>query len=251
MRPIIIKDKYICKENIESFKDFTLDDSYLIKEEDEGFKIEGKIKLRGTIIYRGDEENLEKDIDINILLPYEKLESRNMIKIVLDKVDYSKNENIFLIKIKLKVMGDEEVKENFMFNDRKMEFPPKEDNIEILDKELIKSMEDILKNDDVEMVSTFEEKNKEEVDIFEVRVDEEIKTLPLVNEEIKEENKNDEKKEELLKTEYIPTFFFYRVKEKENIDDILNRYNMSFDDFKKLNNKTEVKENELIQIKLR
>ena len=28
-----------------------------------------------------------------------------------------------------------------MFNNRKMEFPPKEDDIEVLDNELIKSME--------------------------------------------------------------------------------------------------------------
>lgn len=250
MRPIIIKDKYICKEIIESYKDFTLEDSYFIKEENEGFRIEGKIKIKGKVFYKEYEDNLVKDIDINILLPYEKLESRNMIKIVLDKVDYSTNENILIIKIKLKVVGDEEVKENFMFNNRKMEFPPKEEDIEVLDNELIKSMENIFKNDDIEVISTLEE-DKKDIDIFDVRVDEDIETLPLVNKEEKEEIVNETKKEELLKTEYVPTFFFYRVKEKENLDDILNKYNMSFDDFKKMNNKVDVKENDLIQIKLK
>ena len=254
MRPIIIKDKYICKDNIESFKDFKLEDSYLIKEEQDGFKIEGKIKVSGIILYKDDEENINKDININILLPYEKLESKNMIKILLDKVDYSKNENMFLIKIKLKVIGDEETKENFMFNNRKMEFPPKEDEIEVLDSELIKSMEDILKNEEVEMVSTLNEKVEENIDIFDVRLDDEIETLPLINEEDKEntnEQIKEETKEELLKTEYITTFFFYRVKKNENLDDILNRFQMSFDEFKKMNNKIEVKENDLIQIKLK
>ena len=254
MRPIIIKDKYICKDNIESFKDFKLEDSYLIKEEQDGFKIEGKIKVSGIILYKDDEENINKDIDINILLPYEKLESKNMIKILLDKVDYSKNENMFLIKIKLKVIGDEETKENFMFNNRKMEFPPKEDEIEVLDSELIKSMEDILKNEEVEMVSTLNENVEENIDIFDVRLDDEIETLPLINEEDKEninEQIKEETKEELLKTEYITTFFFYRVKKNENLDDILNRFQMSFDEFKKMNNKIEVKENDLIQIKLK
>ena len=254
MRPIIIKDKYICKDNIESFKDFKLEDSYLIKEEQDGFKIEGKIKVSGIILYKDDEENINKDIDINILLPYEKLESKNMIKILLDKVDYSKNENMLLIKIKLKVIGDEETKENFMFNNRKMEFPPKEDEIEVLDSELIKSMEDILKNEEVEMVSTLNENVEENIDIFDVRLDDEIETLPLINEEDKEninEQIKEETKEELLKTEYITTFFFYRVKKNENLDDILNRFQMSFDEFKKMNNKMEVKENDLIQIKLK
>ena len=41
MRPLIIKDKYIAKNKISSFKDFVLEDSYLIKEENEGFKVEG------------------------------------------------------------------------------------------------------------------------------------------------------------------------------------------------------------------
>ena len=141
-----------------------------------------------------------------------------------------------------------------MFNNRKMEFAPKEDEIEVLDSELIKSMEDILKNEEVEMVSTLNEKVEENIDIFDVRLDEEIDTLPLINEEDKEninEQIKEETKEELLKTEYITTFFFYRVKKNENLDDILNRFQMSFDEFKKMNNKIEVKENDLIQIKLK
>ena len=60
MRPIIIKDKYICKENIESYKYFTIEDSYFIKEENDGFKIDGKIKLRGIVVYKDDEEKLQE-----------------------------------------------------------------------------------------------------------------------------------------------------------------------------------------------
>ena len=41
-----------------------------------------------------------KDIDVNILIPYDKLESRNMIKLVLDHVDYSKNDNVLIMKIR-------------------------------------------------------------------------------------------------------------------------------------------------------
>ena len=51
MRPLIIKDKYIAKNKISSFKDFVLEDSYLIKEENEGFKVEGKILLRCKLFY--------------------------------------------------------------------------------------------------------------------------------------------------------------------------------------------------------
>ena len=77
MRPLIIKDKYVGKDKIDSFKDFVLEDKYLIKEVEEGFKVEGKIYLRGKISYLDDEEEIYKEIDVNILIPFDKLESIN------------------------------------------------------------------------------------------------------------------------------------------------------------------------------
>ena len=58
-------------------------------------------------------------------------------------------------------------------------------------------------------------------------------------------------KEEILKSEYVTTFFFYRVKVKESLEDILNRFNKSYDEFTKLNKKTSIKENDLIQLKIK
>ena len=58
MRPLIIKDKYVGKDKIDSYKDFVLEDKYLIKEVEEGFKVEGKIYLRGKISYLDDEEEI-------------------------------------------------------------------------------------------------------------------------------------------------------------------------------------------------
>ena len=66
MRPLIIKDKYIGKSNIESFKDFVVEDSYLIKEEDEGFKVEGKVNIRGNLKYLDDEEEVFKEIKVDL-----------------------------------------------------------------------------------------------------------------------------------------------------------------------------------------
>ena len=260
MRPLIIKDKYVGKDKIDSYKDFVLEDKYLIKEVEEGFKVEGKIYLRGKISYLDDEEEIYKEIDVNILIPFEKLESRNMIKLVLDHAEYSKNDNVLLIKIKVKVIGDEEMKENFnIISERKMEYPP-EEKVSV-SKDFIKEMEDIFKfNEDVEVVSSLKEEKNEDIDIFDVRIENED-VLPLIDDEVKKEKeetkievKEQEEiipKEEILKSEYVTTFFFYRVKEKENLEDILNRFNMSYDEFTKLNKKTSVKENDLIQLKIK
>lgn len=249
MRPLIIKDKYIGKSNIESFKDFVVEDSYLIKEEDEGFKVEGKVNIRGNLKYLDDEEEVFKEIKVDLLIPYDKLESRNMIKLVLDKVDFSKNENILLIKVKIKVIGDEEVKEKFMFENRKMEYEPVSEEV-TLDKDFMKSIEDLMKSnkEEVDVVTTIKEE-KENIDVFDFRVSEEKEDepLPIVEDEIKEIPK----KEELLKSDYVVTFLFYRVKENETLNDILNKFNMSKEDFYKLNKNKEVKVNDLVQVKIK
>lgn len=271
MRPLIIKDKYVGKSKIDSFKDFTLEDNYLIKEQEDGFLVDGKIVVRGNLVYENEVEELFKEIDVNILIPFEKLESRNMIKLILDKADFDKNENVLIIKIKIKVVGEEELNENLLINQkRKMEFPPQEETKEVdeelkIDDDFLKSMEEMIKGNvkDVEMVSTVDNLTD---DIFDVRVDEDEPAiedkgiiedipvpLPLVNEEYPVNNveKKEVKKEELLKTEYVKTFFFHRVKHDENLDDILNKYNMSLNDFKKLNKNVDIKENDLIQIKIK
>lgn len=270
MRPLIIKDKYIGKSKIDSFKDFTLEDNYLIKEQEDGFLVDGKIVVRGNLVYENEVEELFKEINVNILIPFEKLESRNMIKLILDKADFDKNENVLIIKIKIKVVGEEELSEKLLINQkRKMEYPPQEEIKEVdeevkIDDNFLKSMEEMIKGNlkDVEMVSTVDNVND---DIFDVRVDEDEPAivdegiiedmpvpLPLVNEEYpvnKMETKKE--KEELLKTEYVKTFFFHRVKHDENLDDILSKYNMSLNDFKKLNKNIDIKENDLIQIKIK
>ena len=49
----------------------------------------------------------------------------------------------------------------------------------------------------------------------------------------------------------MTTIFFYRVKDNDSLDEILKKYNMTRDEFTKLNNKFEIHPNDLIQIKLK
>ena len=72
MRPLIIKDKYIARSKIDSFKDFSLEDNYLIKEKEDGFLVYGKIIVRGNLHFENDSEEIYKEIDVNILIPFEK-----------------------------------------------------------------------------------------------------------------------------------------------------------------------------------
>ena len=135
-----------------------------------------------------------------------------------------------------------------------MEFPPEEKVT--LNKDFIKEMENILKfNEDVEVVSSVVENPTE--DILDIRISNED-VLPIVEETIDENEKEVEidkdllpKKEEILKTDYVTAFFFYRVRNKENLEDILNRFNMTKDEFIHLNKKTEIKENDLVQLKIK
>lgn len=107
------------------------------------------------------------------------------------------------------------------------------------------------KRDDVEVISTLDEdstfKEKDEYEIINLEVNEEG--------EVKEENevKKEEipsfKKEELIKDEYTSPLFYYRIKDNENIGEILRRFNITEEEFRKFNKQKEYHTNSLIRIK--
>ena len=53
----------------------------------------------------------------------------------------------------------------------------------------------------------------------------------------------------LIKDNYVSSFFYYRLTNEENINDIIKKFNISLDDFYRYNKKSEYKENSLIRIK--
>ena len=112
-------------------------------------------------------------------------------------------------------------------------------------------------------------RNKEEVDVIST-LDKEI--IPYQDLEIEEDNNiefiNEEKEEVedlnvstkaknkvendndvLIKDNFVSSFFYYRLTNEENINDIIKKFNISLDDFYRYNKKSEYKENSLIRIK--
>lgn len=105
-------------------------------------------------------------------------------------------------------------------------------NDEQINEEVIKEVVEIKED---EIIPYFEEKNKEEENYIELKLDEHF--------EVKKE-----KVEELVKDKYVSPYFYYRVGKNETINDIINKFNISLDDFKKYNNKSTYVENSLVKI---
>ena len=197
------------------------------------------------------------------------------ITLEIDNFDYICKDNCINFNVLTKLKGN---KEDFIFfeltpnkkiNDLAvsllMRDKKNEDNRNILSKEQIDSIKELIQTNSVDLISTSFEDIKDVDDIIEITSfnNEEVLTSRENNDEtkveIKEEkenviDKNEVKKVEInedksiLKETYTCKYFYYVIKENETKNDILNRFGVSEEEFDKYNKFVEIKKGNLIRI---
>ena len=224
MHPIIVNDFVYGKEFIVDVKELNVN---LTKNFD--------VKVKGKLVYEGGDEDFEK------VVKYDK--DIFTKEIYVQDISYEINGKTLLLSIQI---GEKEEPSQLSLDEEYASLL-KRDNVEVISTVDELPSSDILEiveednKDDNEEKEDEEDDNKDKYNQNKEEYIEDIK-----REDLNKEENNDESS--LFKDEYVSSFFFYRIREKETVSDIATKFKVNKDTLLAANPKKSFLPNELILI---
>ena len=288
MEKQIFNEVYVHDKKILNITNLIIDHNFSYKKNEQGINILGTISLTFIIKDENKESPISISKDIDMFIPLSKIDSLKEIELEVESSSYEINENNVKFEIVAKLLGDKEdfiffkASPNEKINDKTISLLMRneevdnfisidnKDEIEKLIKsnivELISTSSNEIKDDDIIEISTFENENKNPIPIINEKINEDINRNVISNEK---DNVNDdykentlqkselkpqikelkEEKETIFKEKYVSKFLFYVVKDNENKEDIIKKFNMNENDFDILNPSVIIKKGKLIRVK--
>lgn len=261
--------------NVDEVNDVVISNDFKYENNDDGINIKGDIIFNYSILKNEERIKEEHKLPVDLFVSLNEIDSLKDITLEIDNFDYICKDNCINFNVLTKLKGN---KEDFVFfeltpnkkiNDLAvsllMRDKNNENNRNILSKEQIENIKELIQTNSVDLISTSFEDIKDVDDIIEITSfnNEELLTSRENNNEtkveIKEEienviDKNEVKKVEInedkniLKETYTCKYFYYVIKENETKNDILNRFGVSEEEFDKYNKFVEIKKGNLIRI---
>ena len=224
MHPIIVNDFVYGKEFIVDVKELNVN---LTKNFD--------VKVKGKLVYEGGDEDFEK------VVKYDK--DIFTKEIYVQDISYEINGKTLLLSIQI---GEKEEPSQLSLDEEYASLL-KRDNVEVISTVDELPSSDILEIVEEDNKGDNEEKDDEEddnKDKYNQNKEEYIENIK--REDLNKEENNDESS--LFKDEYVSSFFFYRIREKETVSDIATKFKVNKDTLLAANPKKSFLPNELILI---
>ena len=224
MHPIIVNDFVYGKEFIVDVKELNVN---LTKNFD--------VKVKGKLVYEGGDEDFEK------IVKYDK--DIFTKEIYVQDISYEINGKTLLLSIQI---GEKEEPSQLSLDEEYASLL-KRDNVEVISTVDELPSSDILEIVEEDNKDDNEEKDDEEddnKDKYNQNKEEYIENIK--REDLNKEENNDESS--LFKDEYVSSFFFYRIREKETVSDIATKFKVNKDTLLAANPKKSFLPNELILI---
>lgn len=224
MHPIIVNDFVYGKEFIVDVKELNVN---LTKNFD--------VKVKGKLVYESGDEDFEK------VVKYDK--DIFTKEIYVQDISYEINGKTLLLSIQI---GEKEEPSQLSLDEEYASLL-KRDNVEVISTVDELPSSDILEIVEEDNKGDNEEKDDEEddnKDKYNQNKEEYIENIK--REDLNKEENNDESS--LFKDEYVSSFFFYRIREKETVSDIATKFKVNKDTLLAANPKKSFLPNELILI---
>ena len=224
MHPIIVNDFVYGKEFIVVVKDLNVNLTKIFD-----------VKVKGKLVYEGGDEDFEKVVKYN--------KDIFTKEIYVQDISYEINGKTLLLSIQI---GEKEEPSQLSLDEEYASLL-KRDNVEVISTVDELPSSDILEiveednKDDNEEKDDEEDDNKDKYNQNKEEYIEDIK-----REDLNKEENNDESS--LFKDEYVSSFFFYRIREKETVSDIATKFKVNKDTLLAANPKKSFLPNELILI---
>lgn len=224
MHPIIVNDFVYGKEFIVDVKELNVN---LTKNFD--------VKVKGKLVYESGDEDFEK------VVKYDK--DIFTKEIYVQDISYEINGKTLLLSIQI---GEKEEPSQLSLDEEYASLL-KRDNVEVIStvdelpsSDILEIVEEDNKDDNEEK----EDKEDDNKDKYNQNKEEYIEDIK--REDLNKEENNDESS--LFKDEYVSSFFFYRIREKETVSDIATKFKVNKDTLLAANPKKSFLPNELILI---
>lgn len=277
--PLFTLNKVVkCPHSVKSLSNILIDDDFSYITLYEGIRVQGKINIKFDYEDELELSSHQDTLDVDIMCPNEQISDIRGILLKISDYSYQINDDEIKFVFKCVLEGKEPIKEVFDYNEKnsflEIEVPQTElilsKTRSYLTKEEAESLEALLENDNVEVITNIEENcenttiNLEEkmtdgIEVFDSKKDarEDIEEKEEINDEIKEEKSlreeeasafyNQEKVNKgLIKDESVTIVSsYYRVTNNDTDETIMQKCNISFDELRSLN----IKEGQLIKIK--
>lgn len=191
-------------------------------------------------------ENFKKNMEYQIETNLKLSDDIDAIDAELLSIDW------LLISHRLTIFGDLEIKEIYR-EKRDLKYDP-------FKQKLINSFVSLKRsNKDLEVISTFDEENKKN-DELEGGLDLLENVLDNKSEDEKEDQEDNveivaaisNKKENNsinINDSYVPSWFYYRIGKNEKLTDVINKFELTMEEFIKYNPNESYQENSLVKIK--
>lgn len=277
--PLFTLSKVVkCPYSVKSLSNILIDDDFSYITLYEGIRVQGKINIKFDCEDELESSSHQDTLDVDIMCPNEQICDTRGIILKISDYSYQINDDEIKFIFKCVLEGKEPIKEVFDYNEKnsflEIEVPKTElilsKTRSYLTKEEAKSLEELLENDNVEVITNIEgndevttinleEEMADEIEIMDSKKDvrEDIEEKEEKNDEIKEEKslreeevsafyKHEKVNKELIKDESVTIVSsYYRVSHNDTDETIMQKCKISFDELRSLN----IKEGQLIKIK--
>lgn len=278
--PLFTLNKVVkCPHSVKSLSNILIDDDFSYITLYEGIRVQGKIKIKFDYEDELESSSHQDELDVDIMCPNEQISDVRGILLKINDYSYQINDDEIKFTFKCILEGKEPIKEVFDYNEKdnflEIEVPQTElilsKTRSYLTKEEAESLEALLENDNVEVITNFETNDDEilnEDTIVECdnKITDEIIESDFKEEIRKDKEEKDEIKEETsLKDEEVSAFYkqektnkglikdesvtivssYYRVSRNDTDESIMRKCNISIDELRSLN----IKEGQLIKVR--
>lgn len=276
MEEYLFQKSFKLDKIITKVSEVTLEHDFKNHLSEDGVRIEGNIYLKFNLNYGEETEKKELTIPVDLFIALNKIDCLKELKLNITDFNYEIKDNEIFFKVYAKLKGNNEdficfePTQNREINNEMVSLLMRNEINKPTDfqENYLKSIEDLIKKEDVDLISTpFENLNIKEKDIINISTLEEddsqesiANPLPEICKPIEESKKeepikkeetltdNKPPKEELFKEEYTSKYFFYRLKDNENLDTIVSMFSLKKEELINLNKNIEFKKGNLIKI---
>ena len=248
MRPITFNKVIILKNMRIGVENIYIEDNFNYSMDGNDLKILGKITIKYLVNDGLNKKEAETDIHVDCVLTLAKIDCKKDLSLRFKDYKVIMDEHLLRFYLHYDLVGNGEKIISFQeiapcMKEEKIIAAMNKNYENKIDKESIAKIQELLKDEDVEVITTLPLEKKEETQIKTKNDEQEEQKI------IKEYDNKEIKLKNTKKESYKITYFLYKVRENDTYESIAKIFSVDAEDVKKINNYENLYPGKLVRLK--